>query len=101
MTFEHKETETSDSLITSDIQLESSAYNNECLYDQFANRINTDQETSSEPCDKMCPICGERFTKDIAFADFQSHVENHFISNNEIDSIDNFDTIPNSLDNVI
>ncbi|CAH2105591.1 unnamed protein product [Euphydryas editha] len=97
--YENKETETSESLEVYKNQL-SISYNNDFSGEHTSmNKINTEhQETNTEPYDKMCPMCGERFQKETVFTDFQSHVESHFVGENEADSIDNFDSLPNSLD---
>lgn len=61
-----------------------------------------EKEIDYLPYDKICPMCGETFQKEVAFADFQSHVESHFIGEIEADSItDNFDTTPSSFDNIL
>ncbi|XP_050343461.1 protein spindle-F isoform X2 [Nymphalis io] len=103
ITYAHKETDTSDSLIYDENQLNSISYNNDFEDNNMSvNKISSAQEIHSEPYDKMCPMCGETFQKETVFTDFQSHVESHFIGNeNEADSIDNLDTLPNSLDNII
>lgn len=60
------------------------------------------KDIKQEPADKICPMCGQTFQKDIAFADFQSHVESHFMGESEPESIvDNFENVPSSFDNVI
>lgn len=57
---------------------------------------------SGEPYDRICPMCGDTFQKDVSFAEFQSHVENHFVGETEVDStMDNFENIPNSFDNML
>ncbi|XP_072939526.1 protein spindle-F [Epargyreus clarus] len=107
-TLEHKEIETSDSLINWNTPVEeSSNYNNNFNdLNSTTSRKNTSEDTEKEtdfvPFDKICPMCGETFQKEIAFADFQSHVESHFIGDIEEDSItDNFDNTPSSFENIL
>lgn len=62
----------------------------------------TDQQNIDEPSDKICPMCGQCFSCEIAFQEFQSHVESHFVGEAEPDSItDNFENITNSVDNLL
>ncbi|XP_026496691.1 protein spindle-F [Vanessa tameamea] len=100
--YANKETETSESLLY-EKQLNSISYNNDFEDENTSiNKISSAQEINSEPYDKMCPMCGEKFQKETVFTDFQSHVESHFVGNdNEADSIDNLDTLPDSFDNII
>lgn len=100
VTCEDKETETSSSLGRIHTDSSNDFEDNNVTPNMNAGNYQ-DEEENCEPFDKMCPICGEKFQKDTAFADFQAHVENHFVGENEVDSIDNFDTVPNSLDNVM
>ncbi|XP_058445405.1 protein spindle-F [Malaya genurostris] len=40
----------------------------------------------ADAVDKMCPMCGKIYVKNISFDEFQEHVESHFIDNdNELD----------------
>lgn len=106
-TSEHKEIETSDSLANWATPADSSTYNNnysELNTSAYKKSIleESEKENVDEACDKICPMCGQRFQKEIAFSEFQSHVENHFLGETEPDSItDNFDNVPNSFDNMI
>ncbi|XP_026737205.1 protein spindle-F [Trichoplusia ni] len=106
-TSEHKEIETSDSLANWATPADSSTYNNnysELNTSAYKKSIleDSEKEMLGESCDKICPMCGQMFQKDIAFTDFQSHVESHFIGENEPDSIsDQFENVPNSFDNTI
>ncbi|XP_069358223.1 protein spindle-F isoform X2 [Maniola hyperantus] len=99
---ENKETETSDSLLGRP-QMDSSS--NDFEDNNTTANINSgnyqDGDENCEPFDKMCPICGEKYQKDTAFADFQTHVEHHFVGENEEDSMENSGTVPNSLDIVM
>lgn len=107
VTSEHKEIETSDSLANWATPADSSTYNNnfsELSTAAYKKSIleESEKDTSDEACDKTCPMCGQTFQKEVAFAEFQSHVENHFLGESEPDSItDNFDHVPNSFDNII
>lgn len=100
VTYEDKETETSSSLME---RTHTDSSND--LEDNNVTPMNAgnyqDEEENCEPFDKMCPICGDKYQKETAFADFQAHVENHFVGENETESMENFDTVPNSLDNVM
>lgn len=106
-TSEHKEIETSDSLANWETPADSSTYNNnfsELNTSAYKKSIleENEKDVSDEPCDKICPMCGQTFQKDVVFSEFQSHVESHFVGDTEPDSItDNFDHIPNSFDNII
>lgn len=104
-TSEHKEIETSDSLANWETPVESSNYNNnytELNTSAYKKTGEPPKEGPRESFDKICPMCGQTFQKDIVFADFLSHVESHFSGDIEPDSIvDNFENIPNSFDNVI
>ncbi|XP_045765683.1 protein spindle-F isoform X2 [Maniola jurtina] len=99
---ENKETETSHSLLGRQ-QMDSSS--NDFEDNNTTANMNSgnyqDGDENCEPFDKVCPICGEKYQKDTAFADFQTHVENHFVGENEVDSMENFGTVPNSLDIVM
>lgn len=106
ITSEHKEIETSDSLANWATPVESSNYNNFSDLNNSAykkNVDNSDSECKEKLCpNKVCPMCGQNFQKDIAFTEFQSHVESHFIGESEVDSvIDNFENVPYSFDPVI
>ncbi|KAJ8727587.1 hypothetical protein PYW07_001706 [Mythimna separata] len=107
ITSEHKEIETSDSLANWATPADSSTYNNnfsELNTSAYKKSIieESEKDTSDEGCDKTCPMCGQAFLKEIAFTEFQSHVESHFLGESEPDSItDNFDNVPNSFDNII
>lgn len=99
---EHKEIETSDSLANWATPVDSSTYNNNFseLNNSVYKKSVSEKELTEEV--KICPMCGQTFQKDLAFNIFQSHVENHFMGDPEVDSvIDNFENIPNSLDNVM
>ncbi|RVE54067.1 hypothetical protein evm_001190 [Chilo suppressalis] len=104
---EHKEIETSDSLANWATPVESSSYNNFSELNTSAFKKNlsgiNDNDNKDKIClDKVCPMCGENFQKDVAFAEFQAHVESHFIGECEPDSvIDNFENVPYSFDPVI
>ncbi|XP_063377457.1 protein spindle-F [Cydia fagiglandana] len=105
-TSEHKEIETSDSLANWATPVDSSMYNdtfNDLNTSAFKKNPEQDSKESSSPTsDRICPMCGETFQKDIAFNEFQAHVESHFTGDIEPDSIiDDFDNIPTSFDNVI
>lgn len=100
---EHKEIETSDSLANWATPADSTTYNNfvEVNTSVYKKSIpeNNDNEVAQEPFDKICPMCGQTFQKDIPFTEFQTHVESHFIGEPEADStIDNFE---NSFENLI
>ncbi|XP_028179441.1 protein spindle-F [Ostrinia nubilalis] len=104
ITSEHKEIETSDSLANWATPVESSNYNNFSDLNTSAYKKNIDKNDSeSRACpNKVCPMCGQNFQEDVAFTEFQSHVENHFIGESEADSvIDNFENVPYSFDPVI
>ncbi|PZC86665.1 hypothetical protein B5X24_HaOG206226 [Helicoverpa armigera] len=107
VTTEHKEIETSDSLANWATPADSSTYNNnfsELNTSAFKKSIieESEKDNKDEPSDKICPMCGQTFQKDVEFAQFQAHVENHFLGETEPDSItDNFDHVPNSFDNII
>ncbi|CAH2239778.1 protein spindle-F [Pararge aegeria] len=100
--FENKGTETSNSLLG---QIEMDSSSNDFKDNNTTANINAgnyqEDDENCDPFDKMCPICGEKYQKDTAFTDFQAHVENHFVGDSEVDSIENFDTVPNSLNNVM
>ncbi|XP_030028258.2 protein spindle-F [Manduca sexta] len=103
-TSEHKEIETSDSLANWATPADSSNYNNNFSELNTSCKRNAvdEKEVVEEHCDKICPMCGQTFHYDVEFTDFQSHVENHFMGEIDPDSvIDNFENIPNSLDNVM
>ncbi|KAJ2951932.1 hypothetical protein O0L34_g4183 [Tuta absoluta] len=100
---ENKEIETSDSLANWATPVESSTYNNNFndINTSAYRKNETQKENIDGAVDKICPMCGQTFQKDVEFAEFQSHVESHFIGDNQPDSIDNFENDPNSFDNVI
>lgn len=105
---EHKEIETSDSLMNWNTPVEESSNYNNNFNDLNSTTSrkniseNLDKDIDCVPFDKICPMCGETFQKEIAFADFQSHVESHFIGDIEEDSItDNFDNTPSSFENIL
>ncbi|KAM3967210.1 C2H2-type zinc binding domain-containing protein spindle-F [Aphomia sociella] len=102
-TSEHKEIETSDSLANWATPVESTNYNNYTELNSSAFKKNgTENNINDLPVDKICPMCGQTFHKDVKFNEFQSHVESHFIGESEADSvIDNFDNVPTSFDNII
>ncbi|CAG9559674.1 unnamed protein product [Danaus chrysippus] len=100
--FENKETETSNSLNMNKSLMNANSYDDSFNEQKLPTKLNLEgNQNFNESFDRICPICGEKFKDDTMFSDFQTHVENHFIGENEVDSIDNYDTIPNSLDNVI
>lgn len=107
ITSEHKEIETSDSLANWATPVDSSTYNNnfsELNTSAFKKSIldESEKDVTEEPCDKICPMCGQTFLKEVSFSEFQAHVESHFLGDTELDSLtDNFDNIPNSFDNNI
>ncbi|XP_055638123.1 protein spindle-F [Toxorhynchites rutilus septentrionalis] len=39
----------------------------------------------ADALDKMCPMCGRIYVKNVPFDEFQEHVESHFIDENELD----------------
>ncbi|XP_026755481.1 protein spindle-F isoform X2 [Galleria mellonella] len=99
-TSEHKEIETSDSLANWATPVESTNYNE--LNSSAFKKNATENIINDIPVDKICPMCGQTFHRDIRFTEFQSHVESHFIGESEVDSvIDNFENVPTSFDNVI
>lgn len=55
-----------------------------------------EKDISEDAVVKICPMCGQTFQKDIAFSEFQRHVENHFIGEIEPDSA--IENLPNSID---
>lgn len=100
-TSEHKEIETSDSLANWATPTDSNTYNqfsevNVLVHRKHYRENENDNEAIS---DKTCPMCGQTFAKDTAFTEFQTHVENHFIGDTEIDSA--IENLPNSFDNII
>lgn len=102
MSSEHKEIETSDSLANWATPADSTTYNNfsevnTSVYKRSIAENST--EITEEPYDKICPMCGKTFQNDEAFTEFQTHVENHFIGETELDS--NIDNIENSFENII
>lgn len=107
ITSEHKEIETSDSLANWATPVESSNYNNFSelnisAYKKNVSELNESDHKDKTCLDKVCPMCGQNFQKDIAFTEFQSHVESHFTGESEVDSvIDNFENVPYSFDPVI
>ncbi|XP_053697080.1 protein spindle-F [Sabethes cyaneus] len=42
-------------------------------------------KVKADGLDKMCPMCGKIYVKNISFDEFQEHVESHFIDDNELD----------------
>ncbi|XP_045494161.1 protein spindle-F [Colias croceus] len=100
---EDKETEISNSLVNFATQTDSILFDNfiELNTSSDNKSIQDDEENdkSTEPYDKICPMCGESFKKEINFSDFQTHVESHFIGETEMDSLDNFEN-PSSFDNI-
>lgn len=104
VTSENKEIETSDSLVNWATPADSSTYNNLTDFNTSAYKraIPEEKETTGETYDKICPMCGKTFQKDTVFTEFQSHVENHFMGETELDSaLDNFENVPDSFDNII
>ncbi|XP_075971755.1 C2H2-type zinc binding domain-containing protein spindle-F [Anticarsia gemmatalis] len=105
VTSEHKEIETSDSLANWATPVDSSTYNNnfsELNTSAYKKSILEEsvKEVTDEP--KICPMCGQTFHKEVAFSEFQAHVENHFLGDAEPDSItDNYENLPSSFDNMI
>ncbi|CAG9795066.1 unnamed protein product [Diatraea saccharalis] len=104
---EHKEIETSDSLANWATPIESSSYNNfselnTSAFKKSVSVVNENDKKDKICLDKVCPMCGQNFEKDVAFVEFQSHVESHFTGESEPDSvIENFENLPYSLDPVI
>ncbi|XP_053603777.1 protein spindle-F [Plodia interpunctella] len=102
---EHKEIETSDSLANWATPVESTNYNNYSELNSSTFKKNLDHQENNlkdDTVDKICPMCGQTFPKDVAFSEFQSHVENHFIGESDPDSvIDNSENVPTSFDNII
>lgn len=44
------------------------------------------EKIKADALDKMCPMCGKIYVKNVPFDDFQEHVESHFIdADNELD----------------
>lgn len=43
------------------------------------------EKVKADTQDKMCPMCGKIYVKNIPFDEFQEHVEGHFIDDNEMD----------------
>lgn len=44
------------------------------------------EKIKADALDKMCPMCGKIYVKNVPFDDFQEHVESHFINaDNELD----------------
>ncbi|XP_041970621.1 protein spindle-F [Aricia agestis] len=100
VSYEDKETETSDSLMWDQREAtQTNPYNTQNSIEDEKEISENNNPQSGSVCDKICPMCGELFLKDAAFADFQTHVESHFVGDTDLDSIDNFDKLPNSLDN--
>ncbi|KAJ0178747.1 hypothetical protein K1T71_005522 [Dendrolimus kikuchii] len=98
-TSEHKEIETSDSLANWATPADSNTYNNFSEINISAYKksiVENEREILEDPIDKICPMCGQTFQKDIAFSEFQAHVENHFIG--EIDHDSAIENLPNSID---
>lgn len=103
---EHKEIETSDSLANWATPVDSSTYNNnysELNTSAYKKSIleGSEKELMEEAADKICPMCGQTFQKEFAFSEFQAHVENHFLGDDESDFVTEFDNVPSSFDNII
>lgn len=65
------------------------------------NVPDSEKDSGREPFDKICPMCGKTFQKDVPFTEFQTHVEKHFMGDSVVDlALDNFENI-NSFGNVI
>ncbi|XP_068631214.1 protein spindle-F [Battus philenor] len=98
---ENKGVETSGSLVDLVTSLQSPNLNETS---SSLAQINSDCEEKGiimEPYEKICPMCGQTFKKNVEFSDFQSHVEQHFIGESEIDSFNgDLHNVPNSFDNV-
>lgn len=43
------------------------------------------EKVKADAQDKMCPMCGKMYVKNIPFDEFQEHVEGHFIDDNDTD----------------
>lgn len=43
------------------------------------------EKVKADAQDKMCPMCGKIYVKNISFDEFQEHVEGHFIDDTELD----------------
>lgn len=71
-----KETEMSNSYANFATQTDSIVFGN---FIEINNKSVESEQNEQEPFDKTCPICGEAFKEDVDFAEFQSHVECHFI----------------------
>ncbi|EAT33022.1 AAEL014720-PA [Aedes aegypti] len=59
------------------------------------------EKVKADAQDKMCPMCGKIYVKNISFDEFQEHVEGHFIDDNELDlSLDrNYEYISQTVGN--
>lgn len=50
--------------------------------------------------ERMCPLCGERFNASVAFETFSLHVEEHFVGDEDYDSVvENFEILNASIGN--
>ncbi|XP_013190196.1 protein spindle-F [Amyelois transitella] len=100
---EHKEIETSDSLANWATPVESTNYNYNDLNSSAFKKNQDENNVKEDTVDKICPMCGQQFPRNVAFNEFQTHVENHFIGESDPDSviIDNFENVPTSFDNII
>ncbi|CAK1598901.1 unnamed protein product [Parnassius mnemosyne] len=99
-TTDNKEVETSGSLIDTTNTLQSNKYNDSSP--GYKDSESDEKDVTVEQFDKICPMCGQTFKRDVEFTEFQSHVEQHFIGESGIDSFsNNLDDSPNSFDNVI
>ncbi|CAH4031555.1 protein spindle-F isoform X2 [Pieris brassicae] len=98
---EDKETEVINNLVNFATQTDSILFENFSDMNSTLNKGSLESnENKQENYDKICPMCGETYKEDVGFADFQSHVESHFIGVTETDSLENVD-IHNSFENVI
>ncbi|XP_055603074.1 protein spindle-F [Uranotaenia lowii] len=61
----------------------SSTIENECTTMKYANILK--EKTKADALDKMCPMCGKIFVRNVAFDEFQEHVEAHFLDENDLD----------------
>lgn len=83
---------------------DSTTYNNlnDLNTSTYKRTHSEDKETTGGTYDKICPMCGKTFQADTIFKEFQSHVEKHFMGESEMDStLDDFENVPSSFDNVI
>lgn len=50
--------------------------------------------------DRICPLCGEHFNASVAFQTFSLHVEEHFVGDEDYDSVaENFEIVNDSIGN--